>query len=83
MGVKHLRVRLRSTQLHRHTLGLPPLGYEGMLVLAGLTIWIGLLCIAATIVLSGIILLKRRGVPVTWPVIGCTAAGQLMFMAVR
>jgi hypothetical protein len=62
---------------------LPPVGYEGMLVLAGLVIWIGILCIAATLVLSGVMLVKRRGFPVTWPLICCAAAGLLMFMAVR
>jgi hypothetical protein len=61
----------------------PPVGYEGMLFLAGLAIWIGVLCIAGTIVLSGVILVKRRGFPVTWPLICCAAAGLLMFMAVR
>ena len=61
----------------------PPVGYEGMLVFAGLAIWIGILCIAGTIVLSGIILIKRRGFPVIWPLICCAAAGLLMFMAVR
>jgi hypothetical protein len=61
----------------------PPVGYEGMLVLAGLAIWIGILCIAATIVLSSVILVKRRGFPVTWPLVCCAAAGLLMFMAVR
>ena len=38
----------------------PPVGYEGMLVLAGLAIWIGILCIGGTIVLSTVILIKRR-----------------------
>jgi hypothetical protein len=61
----------------------PPVGYEGMLVLAGLAIWIGILCIVGTIVLSGIILIKRRGFPVIWPLICCAAAGLFMFMAVR
>jgi hypothetical protein len=61
----------------------PPVGYEGMLVLAGLAIWIGILCIAGTVVLSGVILVKRRGFPVTWPLICFAAAGLLMFMAVR
>ena len=61
----------------------PPVGYEGMLVLAGLAIWIGILCIAGTLVLSGVILVKQRGFPVTWPLICCAAAGLLMFMAVR
>jgi hypothetical protein len=61
----------------------PPVGYEGMLVLAGLMIWAGILCIAGAIVLSGVILVKRRGFPVAWPLICCAAAGLLMFMAVR
>jgi hypothetical protein len=61
----------------------PPVGYEGMLVLAGLAIWIGLLCIAGTILLSAIFLVKRRAVAVTWPLICCATAGLLMFMAVR
>lgn len=61
----------------------PPVGYEGMLVLAGLAIWIGILCIAGTIVLSCIILVKRSGFAVTWPLIFCAAAGLLMFVAVR
>jgi hypothetical protein len=61
----------------------PPVGYEGMLVLAGLTIWIGILCIAGTIALSCVILVKRRRFKVTWPLVCCAAAGLLMFMAVR
>jgi hypothetical protein len=61
----------------------PSVGYEGMLVLAGLAIWIGILCIGGTIVLSGVILIKRRGFPVTRPLICCAAAGLLMYMAVR
>ena len=61
----------------------PPVGYEGMLVLAGLAIWIGILCIAGTIMLGGIILVKRRNFRVAWPLICCAAAGLLMFMAVR
>jgi hypothetical protein len=61
----------------------PPVGYEGMLVLAGLAIWIGILCIAGTVVLSGVILVKRRRFPVIWPLVCGAAAGLLMFMAVR
>jgi hypothetical protein len=61
----------------------PPVGYEGMPVLAGLAIWIVILCISGTIVLSGIILIKRRGFAVTCHLIGCVAAGLLMFMAGR
>jgi hypothetical protein len=61
----------------------PPVGYEGMLVLAGPAIWFGILCIAGTMVLSSVILVKRRGMAVTWPLICCAAAGLLMFMAVR
>jgi hypothetical protein len=61
----------------------PPVGYEGMLVLAGLAIWLGILCIAGTITLVGIILVKRRDFAITWPLICCAAAGLLMFMAVR
>ena len=64
-------------------LAFPPVGYEGMLFLAGLAIWIGILCIVGTIVLSGIILIKRRGFAVIWPLVSCAAAGLLMFMAVR
>jgi hypothetical protein len=61
----------------------PPVGYEGMLVLAGLALWIGIGCIAGTIALSGVILVKRRGFSLTWPLICCAAAGLLMYMAVR
>ena len=61
----------------------PPVGYEGMLFLVGVALWIGILCIAATMVLSCVILVKRRGIPVAWPLICCAAAGLLMFMAVR
>jgi hypothetical protein len=64
-------------------LAFPPVGYEGMLFLAGLAIWIGILCIVGTIVLSGIILIKRRGFAVTWLLICGAAAGLLMYMAVR
>ena len=60
----------------------PPVGYEGMLVLAGLAIWIGILCIAGTIIFSCVILMKR-GFAVTRPLICCAAAGLLMYMAVR
>jgi hypothetical protein len=61
----------------------PPVGYEGMLVLAGLAIWFGILCIAGTIALIGIILVKRRDFAITWPLICCATAGLLMFVVVR
>jgi hypothetical protein len=61
----------------------PPVGYEGMLVLAGLAIWFGILCIAGTIALSCVILVKRLDCAITWQVICCATAGLLTFIAVR
>jgi hypothetical protein len=61
----------------------PPVGYEGMLVLAGLALWFSILCIAGTLALCCYILFRRRGVPIAWPILGCAAAGLLLFLTVR
>jgi hypothetical protein len=49
----------------------PPVGYEGMLVLAGLALWFGIFCIAGTLALCCYILFKRRGFPIAWPLVSC------------
>ena len=62
---------------------IPPVGYEGMLVLAGLALWFSILCIAGTLALCCYIVFKRRGFPIAWPLVCCVAAGLLMFLTVR
>jgi hypothetical protein len=61
----------------------PPVGYEGMLWLAGLALWVGIFCIVGTIAFGCIIFTKRRGVNVAWPLACCATAGVLMFFTVH
>jgi hypothetical protein len=61
----------------------PRVGFEGMLVLAGLAIWFSILCIAGAFALGCFILFRRRGFPIAWPIVCCAAAGLLIFLTVR
>jgi cation transporter-like permease len=61
----------------------PRVGFEGMLVLAGLAIWFSILCIAVAFALGCFILLRRRGFPIAWPLVCCAAAGLLIVLTVR
>jgi hypothetical protein len=59
-----------------------PVGFEGMLWLAGLLLWVAVLCIVGTIAFGGIILMKRRGINIAWPLVFCATAGVLIFLTV-
>ena len=61
----------------------PPVGYEGMLWLAGLALWVGIFGIVGTIAFGCIMFIKRRRVNVAWPLACCATAGVLMFLTVH
>jgi hypothetical protein len=61
----------------------PRVGFEGMLVLAGLAIWFSILCITGTFALGCFMLFRRRSFPMAWPLVYCVAAGLLIFLTVR
>jgi len=61
----------------------PRVGFEGMLVLAGLAIWFSLLSLTGTVALGCFMLVRRRSFPMALPLVYCISAGMLIFLTVR